>query len=297
MKPKIIAVIGTTASGKSSLGIEIARDFCGEIISADSRQVYKGLDLGTGKVTTEERLIVPHHLLDVVLPNQPFSLYEFQRLAYAAIDDVLSRKKLPVLVGGTGLYSRAVTDGYNLSEGESPDQTLRDKLNAMPLDELWKMLSELGEEEPAERFNKRRVVRQIEKLLAGDKEQSASVPRYDVLKLGIIYPRDVLRRRIGERLDIRIADGMIEEIKTLKENGATDFFLEGLGLEYRYTNRYLNGTYPDFQTYRDELFTKICQFAKRQETWYKKEQNAIWLDPNGDMLASAEEEVKRFLNV
>ena len=165
----------------------------------------------------------------------------------------------------------------------------------MTLEELWQTLSELGEPEPVDKFNKRRVVRQIEKHYDGATEQAHSVPLYDVLKLGVTYPREELRERILSRLDIRIADGMIDEIATLKKNGATDAFLEGLGLEYRYTNRYLNGMYPDYQSYHDELFTKICQFAKRQETWYKKEQNVIWLDHSADMFAEAKAAIDDFL--
>ena len=292
-KPKLIAVIGTTASGKSSLGIEIAERTDGEVVSADSRQIYIGLDLGTGKVTAAETRGVPHHLLDIISPNEPFSVSDYQTLAYEAIDDIVARGKTPVLVGGTGLYSRAVTDGYSLS-GDAPDESLRAELNAKPLEELWEILRSKGIP-IAEPDNKRRVVRQIERSMSGDVETAPSEPRYDVLKLGLIYPRDVLRRRIEERLDLRLAAGMVDEVRSLKEAGATNEFLEGLGLEYRYTNRYLNGEYADFDEYRSTLLTKICQFAKRQETWYKKEENCIWLDVSRDPVAQSMQYVNDFM--
>ena len=292
-KPKLIAVIGTTASGKSSLGIEIAERTDGEVVSADSRQIYIGLDLGTGKVTPAETRGVPHHLLDIIRPNEPFSVSDYQTLAYEAIDDIVARGKTPVLVGGTGLYSRAVTDGYSLS-GDAPDESLRAELNAKPLEELWEILRSKGIP-IAEPDNKRRVVRQIERSMSGDVEPAPSEPRYDVLKLGLIYPREVLRRRIEERLDLRLEAGMVDEVRSLKEAGATNEFLEGLGLEYRYTNRYLNGEYADFAEYRSTLLTKICQFAKRQETWYKKEENCIWLDVSRDIVAQSMRYVNDFL--
>ena len=292
-KPKLIAVIGTTASGKSSLGIEIAERTDGEVVSADSRQIYIGLDLGTGKVTAAETRGVPHHLLDIIRPNEPFSVSDYQTLAYEAIDDIVARGKTPGLVGGTGLYSRAVTDGYSLS-GDAPDESLRAELNARPLEELWEILRSKGIP-IAEPNNKRRVVRQIERSMSGDVETAPSEPRYDVLKLGLIYPRDVLRRRIEERLDLRLEAGMVDEVRSLKEAGATNEFLEGLGLEYRYTNRYLNGEYADFDEYRSTLLTKICQFAKRQETWYKKEENCIWLDVSRDPVAQSMQYVNDFL--
>lgn len=293
-KPKIITVVGTTASSKSSLGIELAKIFNGEVVSADSRQVYKGMDLGTGKVTEEEIQGVPHHMLDIISPNEPFSVADFQKLVYPIIDDIIARGKLPIIVGGTGLYTRAIVEGFSLSECK-PDEKLRAELDKKTCEELVKILHEHGTEDIKDPQNKRRLVRQIEKIEGGTKEQAESNPRYDVLQLGMTFDRDVLYQRIGERLDIRINDGMVEEIKGLMDAGATPEFLEGLGLEYRYTYRYLTGKYKDFQEYHDDLFKHIRHFAKRQVTWFKKEKNIVWLDTKKDYLSEATKLVEDFL--
>ena len=169
--PKLIVVLGTTACGKSGLGVELAKRFGGEIVSADSRQVYRGLDLGTGKVTEEEMEGVPHHMLDVVEPNQPYSVAEFQAGAYAAIDGILARGNPPFLVGGTGLYVRAVTEGFTFTDAR-PDPALRAKLEGKTTAELYALLREktgvtlTGGEE----FNRQRLMRSVEKALSGQWE-------------------------------------------------------------------------------------------------------------------------------
>ena len=280
---KLITVVGTTASGKSDLGIELALEFNGEVVSCDSRQIYKGLDLGTGKVTEKEQAIVPHHLLDIKNPNEPFSLAEYQKLAYKSINDILARKKQPFLVGGTGLYSRSVTQGYGLSD-EQDDDEIRRTVNSYTKEQLLTRLAELGVEVP-DGLSPRHLQRRLEKALKGAKD----VPNeqvYDYIQLIPVFPREQLYNRIEKRLDARISAGMVEEVARLKENGATDVFLEGLGLEYRYTNRYLNGEYS-FEDYREELLKQIRHFAKRQITWFKKEQNAHFIDMTGDYKAEA----------
>ena len=288
---KIITIVGTTASGKSDLGIYLAKKFDGEIVSCDSRQVYKGLDLGTGKVTAEEQAEVRHHLLDIVEPNEKFSLAEYQKLAYSAINDILARGGLPFLVGGTGLYSRAVTQGYNLSE-EEENPELREKINAMSADEIVAALKNAGEAVP-EGLSPRHLARRLEKAMKGV-EAAENSQIYDYLQLIPVFPRDVLYNRIEKRLDARLAAGMVDEVRTLKEHGATDEFLERLGLEYRYTNRFLGGVYS-FDDYRDTLLKEIRHFAKRQITWFKKERNAVDIDMTGDYLAESEKHVKNFL--
>ena len=166
MRPKLVAVVGTTASGKSTLGIELARIFGGEVVSADSRQVYRGLDLGTGKVTPEETLGVPHHLLDILPVNRPFSLAEYQTLAYEAIDKILFEGKVPFLVGGTGLYARAVTAGYVLQDAP-PQPELREELSRKSRDELLSLLREKGVSADDPQISVRRMIRMIEKIDAG----------------------------------------------------------------------------------------------------------------------------------
>ena len=292
-KGKLVAIVGTTASGKSSLGIDLAKHYNGEIISADSRQVYRHLDLGTGKVTKEEMAEVKHHLIDILDLNQPFSVAHFQKLAYEAIDDVLKRGHLPFLVGGTGLYTRAVVEGYNLSD-VPPDIEKRKMLEGLDRDELCLRLEKLGEkvsdDEPT-----RRLIRRLEKLEKGVKSENLSQPRYDVLQLGLTFDREELYSRIGIRLDQRIKEGMIDEVREVVKLGATPEFLEGLGLEYRLTYRYITGKYKNFEEYREDLFKQIRHFAKRQMTWFRKEKNIVWLDSKGDYLQEAISLIDDFL--
>ena len=293
-KPKIIAIVGTTASGKSSLGIDLAKFFDAEVVSADSRQIYKGLDLGTGKVTPEEIVGVPHHMLDIIEPNTPYSLAEYQKAAYIVIDDILSRGKLPIIVGGTGLYTRAIIEGYGLDSAE-PDFALRKELETKTAAELVDILKSLGVKTITEPENPRRLIRQIEKIKAGKSNIPVNNPRYDCLQLGITFDRDILYKRIEERLDMRINDGMVEEIKGLLDNGATPEFMEGLGLEYRYTTRYLLGKYQSFEEYRAELLKEIRHFAKRQVTWFKKEKDIHWLNEKGNYFEEAKTLIQDFI--
>ena len=294
-KPKLISVVGTTASGKSSLGIDLALRFGGEVISADSRQVYRHLDLGTGKVTPEEMSLVKHHLIDIIDLGEPFSMAEFQSLAYDAIDGVIADGKLPMLVGGTGLYTRSVVEGYSLSD-VPPNDELRCELEGKSRDELLEILASYGKREIPQDTSERRMIRMIEKLKGGADSEAESSPRYDVLQLGITYPREILNRRILERLDMRIKDGMIDEVRRVMSLGATPELLENLGLEYRYTYRFIAGLYPSFEDYHEELYREICRFAKRQMTWFRKEKSIVWLDTDGDMLLEASRLVEDFLN-
>ena len=295
--PKLIVILGTTAGGKSGRGVELAEHVGGEIVSADSRQVYRGLDLGTGKVTEEEMGGVPHHLLDVVDPNESYSVAQFQRDAYAAIDDILARGKVPLLVGGTGLYVRAVAEGYTFRDSQ-PDPALRAELEGKSAGELYALFREKtgrtltgGEEN-----NRHRLVRTLEKVLAGeDLAEAPRDPHYQVLQLGMTYPREELCRRIDERLIRRLDDGMVEEVQRLREAGATDAFLDGLGLEYRYILWYLTGKLPDREALIDELGRAIKRFAKRQMVWFKKDRDVLWLDTAGDPLAQAVAAADAFL--
>ena len=294
MKNKLITVIGTTASGKSSLGIELADKYGGEIVSADSRQIYRKMDLGTGKITPDEAARVRHYLIDILDPGEPFSMADFQSLAYDAIDKILENGKIPFLVGGTGLYSRAVVEGYSLSE-VAPNEELRAFLNEKSREELISILNSKGVFDIPTEYSHRRLVRIIEKMEGGS-DHSENSPKYEVLQLAMTYPRDVLYSRISERLDARIKEGMIEEIKGLYDSGVSAEFLERLGLEYRYTYRYIAGLYPSFEDYRAELYKEICHFAKRQMTWFKKEKNVVWLDTSGDFFTEACGYIDSFLN-
>ena len=294
--PKLVVVLGTTACGKSGLGVELAKRFDGEIVSADSRQVYTGLDLGTGKVTEEEMQGVPHHMLDVVAPNQPYSVADFQAGAYAAIDDILARGKIPFLVGGSGLYVRAVTEGFAFAN-VAPDPVLRAELEEKSAEELYAILREKtgavlsnGEE-----YNHQRLVRSVEKALGEGWEAPRARPRYRPLLLGVNFPRETVCRRIDDRLQARLDAGMIEEVANLRSAGATDQFLEGLGLEYRYILRYLKGELSSLEELKDELGRAIKRFAKRQVQWFHRDKGVLWLDMEGDFLTQAAQAVEQFL--
>lgn len=293
--PRIIAVIGTTASGKSDLGIELAFHYGGEIVSADSRQVFTGLNLGSGKVTPEEMSIVPHHLIDVCQPNDFFSMADFQKLAYNAFDDILARKKLPFLVGGTGLYAASVLDGYQLSD-KTPDLEYRAHLETFTTPELYKMLIKAMPDIEIDAKNRNRVMRVLEKLHDGDDVIPVNKPRYTPLKLGVAWPREVLNRRIDERLVRRVNAGMIEEVQGLLDNGATVEFMYKLGLEYRFVTQYLTGEIPDKDEMLSLLATAIKQFAKRQMTWFRRDSDIHWLDMSADPAAEACRLIDKFLS-
>ena len=190
-KNKLITVIGTTASGKSSLGIELADIYGGEIVSADSRQIYRKMDLGTGKITKEEAERVKHHLIDILDPGEPFSMADFQGLAYEAIDGIINRGKLPFLVGGTGLYSRSVVEGYNLS-AVAPSEELREQLLSKSREELIEILASYGLLDIPSEYSCRRLIRMIEKKQGGSECEAENKPRYDVLQLAMTFSRDVL---------------------------------------------------------------------------------------------------------
>ncbi|MBR6309342.1 MAG: tRNA (adenosine(37)-N6)-dimethylallyltransferase MiaA [Lachnospiraceae bacterium] len=292
---KLLVITGTNASGKSGLGIELARKYGAEVVSADSRQVFTGLNLGSGKVTPEEMKGVPHHLLDVAEPNDFFSLSDYQRLAYEAIDDILARQKKAFLVGGTGLYVNSVVDGYNLSES-APDPEIRKQVEEKTLKELVEMLGELNPAamERVDLKNKRRVERAVEKALAGDKEENPSEKRYETFVIGVTWPREVLYERIRERLDRRLDQGMIDEVVKLREAGATDEFLYKLGLEYRYILMYLRGEFASFDAFYETLFKEIRHLAKEQMTWFRKRKDIHWIDMTGDPVTEASRFIEAF---
>lgn len=302
---KLVVITGTTASGKSDIGVELAKIFGAEIVSADSRQVFRGLDLGSGKITQEEMQGVPHHLLDVADPNEFFSLADFQRLAYEAIDDIISRNGRPFLVGGTGLYINAIVDGYTLHEG-SPNLTLRKEIEAKSLNDLIDQLSQLAPEalNHVDLKNKRRVERAVEKAMLGESGEREKEPRYETFVIGVTWPRDILYERIGIRLDKRLKMGMIDEVRRLREMGATDDFLYKLGLEYRYILMYLrgdfgpvgNGSEPAFTAFRDKLFMEIRHLAKEQMTWFRKRNDIHWLNMDGDPVKEASTMIEDFLD-
>lgn len=302
---KLISVIGLTSSGKSALAVELAKMFNGEIVSADSRQVYVGLDWCSGKITKDEMQGVKHHLLDVVSLGTQFTLYDFQCQAYSAIDDILSRGKQPFLVGGTGLYSRSVVEGYNLSSF-SPNAELRKSLENLSLDEL-KSLCEKKGIEFSDEPTKRRLIRLIEKCdliteSSGEKKSyensekniEKNTPRYDVLQIGINWEREKIYNRIKQRLISRLPH-MIDEVKNLLGSGVKKEFLISLGLEAKLVTQYILGEFPSYESFFDELFKQECHFAKRQQTWMRREKNVVWLDAEDNLLEKSAKLIENFL--
>lgn len=284
--PRLIAVMGTNASGKSSLGVELALRYNGEIVSADSRQVYRGLDLGSGKITPDEMKGVRHHLIDICDVNTFFSMADFQRAAYEAIDDIIARGKTPFLVGGTGLYIESVCEGYVLS-GVQPDLEYRAYLETKETDELYRMLMEARPGMEVDPKNRNRVMRYLEKIHDGDEMVSPRVKRYDVLKIGVTWDRDTLAERIDERLDRRMKAGMVDEVRGLIARGADRQFLMKLGLEYRFLTRYIDGEFASEEEMCELLATAIRQFAKRQRIWFRRDTDINWLNMKEDPLGKA----------
>ncbi len=285
---------GTNASGKSGLGVELARSFGGEIVSADSRQVFRGYDLGSGKITPEEMQGVPHHLIDICDSNEFFSVHDYQRLAYRAIDDIIDRGRLPFIVGGTGLYVAAVTEGYVMSD-RPPDLAYRAELEKLSTPELYGMLIKAAPTASVDARNRNRVMRMLEKIHDGDDFVPHNVPRYDCLKLGVSWPREILKARIDERLQRRMDQGMVDEVRHLLDGGASVEFMLKLGLEYRFITRYIIGEYASEAEMCSELSLAIKRFAKRQMIWFRRDRNIHWLDMANQPQAEAETLIRAFL--
>jgi tRNA dimethylallyltransferase len=311
--PPLIVVLGPTASGKSGLGIALAQQFHGEIVSADSRQVYRGMDIGTAKVTAEERALVRHHLLDVVDPQDShevskraplrsaegrYSVSQFQQQAIAAIEDILARGYQPFLVGGSPHYIQTVVDHLDMP-AIPPDYALRAQLETRPLAELVAQLEELDPQSAVmiDRSNPRRVIRALEVCLLSGKpfsqQRGVANPLYRSLLLGIAWPRDVLYRRIDARVDARMQEGMVQEVRNLLAQGISHERLEALGLEYRFISRWLRGEFTSEAEMVERLKYAIHDFTRRQLTWFRKDKRIVWLE--GDDLIKAREEVTKFL--
>jgi tRNA dimethylallyltransferase len=282
-----VVVLGATATGKTALGVSLAREFSGEIVSADSRQVYKGLDIGSGK-DLREYGNVPYHLIDITDLSAEYSVFDFQRDFRAAFDAVKGRNALPIVVGGTGMYLDSIIREYEFLEvPENPD--LRAELSVLSMDELaGRLLSLKGEvHNKTDLEDRQRLVRAIEIAEGRASERGSRVRHggksdFRPLILGVRYPRDELRSRIRERLHARFGEGLIEEVYRLHEAGASWERLERLGLEYRLTAEYLEGKIPTREEYSAALLMAICRFAKRQETWFRgMERKGVaiaWLD-------------------
>ena len=300
MAKNLVVILGPTASGKTQLAAKLAYDLHGEIISADSRQVYKNMDIGTGKdlnqyIINDRR--IPYHLIDIVAPESEFNLFEFQNRFYKIFSDLLEKEILPVLVGGTGLYMESVLTGYDMPHAPM-DQELRKDLNIKSKDELQKMLLALKPQlhNKTDLEDSERLIRAIEIERARSAKDQTQKPDINAVVFGIRWERSMLRQRITVRLKERLEQGMIEEVIKLHTAGLTWTKLESFGLEYRFISQYLQRIIT-FDEMTNKLNTAIHQFAKRQETWFRRmEKKGIiinWLQSNDYSLLK--ESVIKFL--
>ncbi|MBU0636675.1 tRNA (adenosine(37)-N6)-dimethylallyltransferase MiaA [Patescibacteria group bacterium] len=282
-KNKILAILGPTSSGKTKLAVQLAMEFNGEIVSADSRQVYRGMDIGTGKDLKQyciKSKVIPYYLIDVVSPKTRFNLAKYQKLAFKAIDDILQRGKLPILVGGSGLYLQAVVDNFQLFDSK-PDLSLRKKLEKLTINQLFTKIKKLSPEmaikiNNSDKNNKRRLIRYAEILLF-DKNFKNNLlcstklkEKYQTLIIGLTCSKQILRKRIYDRLIYRLEkEKMIDEIKQFHQQGLSWRKLEEFGLEYKFISLYLQKKL----TY-DEMVEKLNiasnQFANRQMSWFRR---------------------------
>lgn len=293
IKKPILVILGPTASGKSSLAVKIAKKFNGEVISADSRQVYKGMNLGTGKITKKEMEGIPHHLLDVASPKRKFTVVQYRKLALKALEKIFKKGKLPIICGGTGFYIQALIDGITIPP-VPPDWKLRRKLEKKSVEELYELLKKLDKKraETIEKKNKRRLIRAIEiaqKLGKVPPLKKEPLP-YPVLMLGIKKEKKELKKLIRKRLLKRIRQGMIAEVKKLKKSGISWKRLEEFGLEYRWVARYLQNKISKEEMI-EKLQKEIENYAKRQMVWFKKDKRIIWIKNQRE----AEKLVRNFL--
>ena len=282
-KLKVIAIVGPTASGKSSLGVWLAHRLGGEIISADSRQVYKGLDIGTGKVTKKEMAGIPHHLLDVASPKKQFTVDDFVQLAKKAHSNILQNDRTTIVVGGTGLYVDMLL-GRMAYPNVPPNLKLREQLERRTTGQLFAKLKKLDPRRAAniEPNHKRRLIRAIEIAKAVGKSPSKSQitnltnNKYDVLWIGLKTEDEKLKQNIRMRLFARIRTGMIAEAKRLHAGGLSYKRMEALGLEYRYLSLLLQNKInkKEFET---QLERAIWQYAKRQMRWFKRNKDIRWV--------------------
>lgn len=297
-KIKIIVVLGPTATGKTKLAVHLAQKFNGEIISADSRQVYKGLDIGSGK-DIEEYGNVPYHLIDVVNPSEEYNLMRFCQDVPVIIRDIDARGRVPVIAGGSALYVNAILSGYSL-RGAAPAPEFRESLKNLCTEEILDMLKKESEDAYIgvnDLNNRNRIVRYLEKTKDNDRQIKPMPFTPAFLLLGVFFDRRDVHSRIEERLDLRLKSGMIAEVERLHGEGISWEKLEFFGLEYRYVAYYLQGRLS-LADMRKKLLEKIRQFAKRQDIWFRKMEregkNIYWIK-EGDS-GQAETLADNFLN-
>ena len=268
-KEKIVVIVGQTATGKSALAVKLAKKIKGEIISADSRQVYKGLDIGTGKITKKEMGGIPHHLLDVANPKRKFTVIDFKKLAMTAAAVITKQGKIPIIVGGTGFYIDALVRGEIYPE-VPPNPKLRKELSKKSTESLFKILSKLDpiRAKSIDAKNPVRLIRAIEiaKALGKVPNIIQNPPPYDFIKIGIKVDEKTLKKKIEKRVKQMFADGLLNEIEKLKKNGVSQKRLNEFGFEY------------DNPT-EEKVILGSLQYAKRQNTYFKRDSGIKWFTP------------------
>jgi len=292
MRKKLIVILGPTATGKTDLSIELAKKFNGEIVSADSRQVYKGMDIGTGKITKREMQGIKHYLLDVASPKRQFSVVQYQEKAVKAIKEIIKKNKLPFLVGGSPFYIYSVTEGWQFPKTR-PDKKLREELEKKDTAHLIKLLEKLDKKRAnkIDKKNKRRVIRAIEIAKNyGKVPKLKGKPEFNPLFIGIKMPKEKLKERIRLRLLRMLKQGMVEEVKNLHGQGVSWKKLESFGLYYKWISFFLQNK----KTYKEtkiSLQKETEKFAKRQMTWFKRDKRIKWIKNSRE----AEKLIKQFL--
>ncbi|WP_420116666.1 tRNA (adenosine(37)-N6)-dimethylallyltransferase MiaA [Micromonospora sp.] len=285
MSGTVVAVVGPTAAGKSALSIALAHALGGEVVNADSMQLYRGMDIGTAKLTPAERDGVPHHLLDIWPVTEPASVAEYQRLARAAVDDILARGRVPLLVGGSGLYVRAVLEQF---EFPGTDPAVRERLEA-ELAQLGPapLYARLAGADPVAAAgirpgNGRRIVRALEVIELTGAPFTASLPDptpyYPAVQLGVDLDTALLDERIAVRVDRMWADGLVAEVRALRGQGLADGRTASRALGYQQVLRFLAGETDEAQA-REETIRATRRFVRRQRSWFRRDQRIHWLDP------------------
>lgn len=279
-------IVGPTASGKSDLAVKLAKLFNGEVISADSRQVYKGLDIGSGKITASEMKDIKHYLIDVVSPKNPpaggFTAADFQKMGRKALKEIWQKNKLPIICGGTGLYINSLILNYSIPKVK-PQPGLREKLETQTTAKLFAELKKLDPEraKTIDQNNRRRLIRSLEITISTGQpipplKTKTIVPSENILWLGLSPQPEELKNKIEKRLDHRLQHGLIEEVRQLHNQGLSWQKLEDFGLEYRWLARFLQGQI-EYNTMKEKLTMEIWHYAKRQMTWFRKNKNIAWL--------------------